>query len=291
MNQPQSRLRSRRGRSVPIHWAAVILAVLLIGLLTFVVINRGENLNSDSDGSTSASSTKDSEDSAQEPLGHPDLAAIVERWSVNAPGTHSVVIADERGEVLADTNGDRPYFMASIYKVYVAYVGYLKVDAGEFSLGEPYWGEWSRGRCLDEMIRTSHSPCAEKMMAEIGRDELARLLEPFGVSNTSWAGFTTTAGDAAAILGRLQRGEDLRSNSRQSMLESMNKQIYRDALVAGFSPLEVYDKVGFREQIDYHDTGIVRLADGRHLIVSVLTEQTGSANIAQLASEISSAYQ
>jgi hypothetical protein len=48
----------------------------------------------------------------------------------------------------------------------------------------------------------------------------------------------------------------------------------------------VYDKVGFRELDEYHDVGIVKFADGRVLIVSVLTKNAGVRNIAGLGAAL-----
>lgn len=219
------------------------------------------------------------------------LQAALKSWVSSQNGTASVVIADDTGEVLAETNADRSYFAASIYKLYVAYEGYRAVDAGTYSLSQPYLGEWTRGQCLDKMIRESHSPCAEKMWAELGKQQLTDTLVSYGINNTSMTGITTTAEDAAIMLARIEQGKGLSEKSRSLFLKSMQNQEYKDALQNGFAEQTVQDKVGFRGSVEYHDVGIIEFEDGRRLIVSVMTENVGTRNIRALAAAITAAVE
>lgn len=217
------------------------------------------------------------------------LEAAVDGWVSIHNGTYGVTLMDKQGRVLASAGADQSFFAASIYKLYVAYVGYQKIDDKTYSLAEPYLGGYSRGKCLDMMIRESHSPCAEKMWAELGKEKLTEQLKSYGIKNTNMVGLTTTAHDAAVILARIERGEGLSSASRNAYLDSLLGQIYRSALPAGLTNAQVYNKVGFNGVVEYHDTAIVRLADGRSLIVSVLTRNVGTKNIAGLAQAIQAA--
>lgn len=211
-------------------------------------------------------------------------------WEANAGGIYSVTITDDSGAILAEANSDKQYFTASIYKIYVAYVGYQKIDDGTYKLSEPYLGGWTRGKCLDEMIRSSHSPCAEKMWVELGKENITQKLKTYGIENTSMTGLVTTSGDAAIILSRIQQQKDLSNASTKALKSSMLGQIYRDALPVGFKTSKVYDKVGFRGNDEYHDTAIVQLKDGRTVIVSVLTSGVGTKKIATLASQLEEAF-
>ena len=49
---------------------------------------------------------------------------------------------------------------------------------------------------------------------------------------------------------------------------------------------KVYDKVGFRDQDEYHDVAIVVTPRGKTYIVSVLSSGAGTANIADLANTL-----
>jgi beta-lactamase class A len=207
-------------------------------------------------------------------------------WGKQQTGDYSVVVTDNQGEVLASANGDASYFAASIYKIYVAYVGYQRIDDGTYKASEPYLGGWTRGKCLDEMIRTSNSPCAEKMWVELGKENLNTIMKNLGIKNTSMTGITTTAVDAALMMKLINNGDGLSESSQKLFMNSMTEQIYRDGLPKGFGLLKVSDKVGFRGEQEYHDVGIVELTDKRVLIVSVLTTNVGEDEIAKLATAL-----
>lgn len=216
------------------------------------------------------------------------IQAAVTKWVQQNKGTYSVSITTTKGDTLAEYRPDTQYFAASIYKLYVAYEGYRRIDDGTYTLNQPYLGSFNRGQCLDKMIRESHSPCAEKMWVELGKETINNSLKSYGLTNTSMTGIYTSAADAAIILGRVERGDGLSKQSQAAFLESMKKQIYRDGLPAGFTKATVYDKVGFKEKVEYHDVAIVKLEQGT-LIVSVMTKNAGTKNIAGLASAIQSA--
>src|SRR3972149_6859816 len=74
---------------------------------------------------------------------------------------------------------------------------------------DPYLSGYSRGKCLDAMIRDSYSPCGEKMWSELGKQQLTEKLKTYGLSNTSMTGLYTSAEDAAIILQRLFERRDL----------------------------------------------------------------------------------
>lgn len=217
------------------------------------------------------------------------LQQTVDEWVGGHKGVYGIVLTTQTGEPLAEYNGDKSFFAASIYKLYVAYEGYRNIDDGTHALNQPYLGKWTRGECLDKMIRESHSPCAEKLWGELGHESLDAKMKTYGLANTSMTSISTTANDAAVMLARIQTGEGLSENSRKKFLASMKAQIYDDALKAGFTEQTVYDKVGFRDLVEYHDVGIIKFRDGRVLIVSVLTEKAGTKNIAGLSQAIATA--
>ncbi len=217
------------------------------------------------------------------------IQTVLTQWQQSVGGTAAVVITDSTGTVLAETNPDRSFFAASIYKLYVAYVGYQKIDDGTYKLSDPYLNGWTRGKCLDEMIRTSHSPCGEKMLAELGGQNLTSQLKTYGLKHTSMTAITTSAADAAIVLARIERGQGLSSASQKALMDSMLHQTYQATLQTGFKNADVYSKIGFRDLVEYHDTAIVRLKDGRSLIVSVLTENVGTRNIARLGASLEAA--
>lgn len=215
-----------------------------------------------------------------------EISKTVAAWAAKNRGSEGVVVVAVDGTVLSASNADETFFMASIYKLYVAYLGYQQADTGVHSLNEPYVNGMTRGKCLDEMIRSSNSPCAEKLMSELGRQNIQTRLESYGLTKTSFKGLNTSAQDVSIVLGRLWQGTDLTVSSRTAMLDSMLGQKYRNGLAKGFGGSAVYNKVGFQDQAEYHDVGIVQLPDGQPLIVTVLSSNVGVRNISQLGASI-----
>lgn len=217
------------------------------------------------------------------------LQAVLDTWysTISSEDSASVVLMDEDKNVLASVNPDEVYFTASIYKLFVAYEGYRAIDSGEYKLDEVYLGSSIRAECLDLMIRESDSPCAEKLWNELGKEDLTETIESYGIEDTSLVGLSTTALDSALITARIMQGEGLSESSKSAFHESMKTQIFRDTLNKGFSEkIVVYNKIGFNQQLEYHDVGFIELTDGRKLVVSVLTSGVGTKKIAELATAL-----
>lgn len=221
------------------------------------------------------------------------LQNVLDDWYASIPegSRASVVVTETDGTKLAEVNPDEKFFTASIYKLYVAYEGYRAVDAGDYKNSEKMSGTRSVETCLDVMIRESDSPCGEAMWVDLGKDFLDRKMNEYGLENTSMVSLSTTAADAAIMLSRIEQGVGLFADSRTKFLDSMRDQIYRDTLNKGFSnTVTVYNKIGFNEKLEYHDTAIVALADGRKIIVSVLTSEVGTRKIVSLAAALEAAF-
>jgi beta-lactamase class A len=283
---------ARIKKSQKILTVILIISLVIIGIFSWNFYKNRETTQP----STTTNTTEDSLPTQQlEPDSVSEFDAValqnvINSWVESVSGIASVVVADENGNILAVHNPEQVYFAASIYKLYVAYAGYQQIDSGEVDRNEIYVNGFTRYECLDKMIRESDSPCAEKLWNELGKAELTAQLETYGIENTSMEGITTTASDAGVILARIARGEGLSEESRDSYLSSMKDQeaIYRRGLPSGFENLVVYNKVGWNEQKEWHDTAIVELPDARQLIVSVFTENVGSTNIVKLGTAIES---
>lgn len=225
-----------------------------------------------------------------QPLNAALLQQTVSAWAAKNRGTEGVVVLSDDGKTLATSNEHDTFFMASIYKLYVAYLGYQDIDSGLHSLDESYLNGWTRGRCLDEMIRNSDSPCAEKLMGEYGRDNIMTKLTAYGLTDTSFRGLTTSAHDVGLVLQRISQGTDLSQASHNSLMASMKGQKYRNGLPKGFNGAVTYNKVGFRDEAEYHDVGIVEQPDGRRVIVVALTSNVGVRSISQLAAQLQKTF-
>lgn len=102
-------------------------------------------------------------------------------------------------------------------------------------------------------------------------------------------GITTTAEDAATILARIWKGEELSKENRDKFLDSMKTQpdIYRRGLPSGFpTNVTAYNKVGWNLDQEWHDTAIVSLPNNRNYVVTVFTENVGFSNIRTLGTDL-----
>lgn len=215
-----------------------------------------------------------------------EFSAELQAWIKKRSGQYGVFVGGTDGNIYGEAAADRVFSSESIYKLYVAYLGYQQLDVESMNADQAFSAGRTRLQCLDLMIRTSDSPCAEKQLSELGKSAVDVKLKAYGLTNTSVRGLKTTARDAAKVLELVQRGTDLSADSRARLLESLKNQQYRNGLPRGFAGSTVYNKVGFRDLVQYNDVALVTLADGRVVTVAVMTENAGVKNIARLGAEI-----
>jgi beta-lactamase class A len=277
----------------------LILGIILFVLLLVVAFLLVRFLQRDESGEQEATQTVQQEASQAIDVQAPPqfdsqaIQAVLDTWQAGHAGNASVTVMNSQGDVLAETGDiDQVYFAASLYKLYVAYFGYQQVDAGEVDPQEVYVGSRTRAECLAAMIRSSDSPCAETLWNELGKQNLTDEVQKLGLQNTDMTGISTTARDTAQMLALIAQGQGLSSGSQQAYLDSMKDQesLYRRGLPSGFSDsLIVHNKVGWNEQVEWHDASIIVYPDGRQLIIAVLTESVGSKKIAELATALEQA--
>lgn len=283
MNNRQTSSGRNNGRLLKIFSVIFLLGLLVVGFYVW----KPNNTNVATEGEIVAGK-KDKAATPKEDLSLPNIQPVIDQFIESNPGTYAIKVTDLSGKSLAEVKGDKQFFAASIYKLYVAYVGYQKIDDGTFSFEDPYLSGYTRGRCLDAMIRDSYSPCAEKMWDELGKEELTNDMKLLGLTNTSLTGLTTSANDAAIILKKIVTGEGLSEKSQNAYLDSMKEQDpkYRRGLPSGFKQSIVYNKVGWNLDQEWHDTAIVELANKKKVIVSVFTDGVGYKKIATLGAKM-----
>ena len=279
-------LMSRRRRNLKRYWVVILLAIVaaIVGLI-FWPDNDSKNLNTAVEQSSSAN-----QPGVEQPS-FPviNLQATIDTWVAKQSGRAGIVVYDlANKKIVASINPDRQYFTASLYKLYVAYIGYQKIADGTYEANDPYLSGYSRGKCLDAMIRDSYSPCGEKMWSELGKQQLTEKLKTYGLSNTSMTGLYTSAEDAALILARLFERRDLTEAYTNAYLSSLKDQDvkFRTGLPSGFAKSAVYNKVGWNGTVEWHDTAIVTLPNRRSYVITVLSENIGSAQVASLGQAI-----
>lgn len=280
-------IRPKRSSRKP--FLIVIALLLIIAAAFYFLVFKGKTDNKTIDPKPDNTMAQTGQHEERQPKVQPlpSVQKEVEDWVAQNAGEYSIVVTDlATGTELASYGADKQYFAASIYKLYVAYLGYLDIQNGEHGFDNPFLGEWTRKECLDKMIRESHSPCAEKLWAEQGKQESTERLKEYGLSGTSMLGLTTTAQDVDIILRRMYDKKELDQTSLDLYLESMKNNIYRDVLPKALPELMVRDKVGFRELVEYHDAGFVTLPNGREVAVTLLTTNAGTRRMIDLTQTI-----
>ena len=273
-------------RIVPV-WVrvlGVILAVTAIaaGAWWFFVLRSDEPTTSPQSTQQTARSDNQADGSEEAPAAPKyalvDLQPTLDAWVASTGVDYGVEVFDiGNQQVIASHQPDKQYFTASIYKLYVAYLTYQRLQSGEFTDYPNIVGSQSVLDCLHNTIHTSDSPCGEALMADLTQAVMQRELTKFGTTHTVFPQFVTTAHDANVVLNRLALHKDLEQEWEAKLLNSMETQIYSRGLMRGFADAKVASKVGFNENINFHEVGLVTYPDGRQYAVSIFTQGQGSS--------------
>lgn len=260
------------------QWLGLILLVAAALVAMYLLFFTTSDTSSDSAiPSATPESTSESEESSYKPV---NLQPIVDSWNEGQPATFGIVIHDLQSDTtIATVADDREFFAASLYKQFVAYLALLDIQNSAMDADETLWNGRTNKECVDMMIRESHSPCGEAMMAKIGQLTLNQRIADMGMTGTYFNGIRTTAHDSALILRYIAQGRDLNEENTAFLRDAMHNQDdkWRRGLARGAPEARWETKVGWNEDINYHDIGIMTLPDGRVFAIAILGEGSGSS--------------
>ena len=227
---------------------------------------------------------------------------VIDNWINSTSGIRSVLIYDlDRDEMVGTYNPDLSYNTASLYKLFVVYEGYRRLQSGEWSADSTVGRSGlSIAKCLDLAIRESNSTCAEAIWAMIGRERLNEIVEnDFKITNSDISSLVSTPEDVLKMMKIYYRHSDINNENYLSIMKDsfLNQPTteynWRQGLPSGFSKANVYNKVGWDYNPDgkywniYHDAAIVEFPDdNRHFAVVVMTSRVPFQRIRQLGSDI-----
>lgn len=174
----------------------------------------------------------------------------------------------------------------STYKLFVALVLFDKMERGEIHWNDPMLDTTVAG-CFERMTVASTNPCAEKWIADFGRQYINDFIHARGFSNgtsfTTGSANQTTATDLNKYMKGLNDGTLVAGSYRDRLLDSLGRHPYRYGIPTGSQGV-VHDKVGFLW--DYvHDTAIVQHPRGTY-IMTIMTKGQSYAAIASVTREI-----
>jgi beta-lactamase class A len=281
--------RTKKSRKGLLLVLAVALILLAAGAAFFVLRPDQKPRSSES---VPANHTGDTPPQQEQEPPKPlvELQPVVDAWVAKQSATYSIVVYDPANkQVIASNKPDTKLFAASLYKLYVAYLSLMDFQSGAQKPDEILTQGFTRRECVDKMIRESYSPCGEAMMADIGQETLRQRVAAMGIKNTIFAGITTTAEDSALMLQYIVEGRDLNTENTEFLKDAMRVQDakFRGGLPKGAPKATWETKVGWNQQYNYHDVGIMTLPGGRQYIVAILSQGNGSsAPIANFAATI-----
>ena len=288
-SRPRQNFFQRHQRmAVPI----LLVLLLLSGAFLVYVVSSDERDDTDESAGTVQQATPE-EQQPEEPVPElPSVQAELDQVLTSVRGTHSVLVEDlETGAVLASHRPDETYFTASIYKLYVAYLGLIDIQEGVHNPDEPYNQGRTRIECIEVMLRDSDSPCPEQMWEEQGRDIGNQRLQDLGLTNTDLLAITTTTQDANTILKRLYEQTDLTEEHTELFRNSLRdypEREFREGLPAAFSEatdITVYNKPGLYDE-GWLDVAIIMVPNGREVAVSIFSDSAYHQEVRTIADAI-----
>ena len=226
-----------------------------------------------------------------------EIQAALNLTVANLAGEYSVIVHDlETDETLGMIAEENIYFTASLYKLYLAFIIWQDVDNGLLApndslVDHPDYGAKSVTECLDLMVRTSDSPCAEAFLSRYDYDDLQVRLLRLGLTDIDMPNFMTSAGDMLQLLRLIHHQQHLSNGASSQLLEAMRNQVYGQGLRQAFLKTgknQVYNKVGFSYR-DWHDIGLLELqttSQSKWLAVVILSRRAGENNVRKLADSL-----
>ncbi len=289
--------------------------LVLVGLINFVVIfvivlavlmvirNNNGNIDNTDDVAGTQEETPVEEIEIVEPvkIEGMDFQPLIDDWADSTSGRKGIIIYDLAAEKISgEYNADTKFATASLYKLFVVYEGYKKLQSGEW-LGDDVagWTGHSIMECLDLAIRESNSECAETLWSMIGRDELNNVVQnEFGLSDIEVGTFMATPREIMKMMTLFYKHVDIVDDGLVGVMKDsfLNQPVtiydWRQGLPSGFSEnVAVYNKVGWNYNGEYwdiyNDAAIVDFVqDGRAFVVVVMTSGMSFKNIVRFGERL-----
>ena len=249
---------------------------------------------------------KETTDHAQEDENTPkniNFQPIIDEWVESVNGNKSVIIYDlDREEIAGAYNTTEEYGTASLYKLFVVYEGYRRLENGTWQATAKAGSTgYTILECLDLAIRESHSPCAETLWSTIGHTNLDNIIKTdFNIQNSDISHLVSNPEDILKIMQIFYQHQDIKtpeliSRMKNSFLiQPITTYDWRQGLPSGFSEnVNVYNKVGWQYNRTggywdiYHDAAIIEFPDkNRSFITIVMTNRVPSEKISELGIKI-----
>ena len=295
------------------NYSWLFLVLLTIFAATFTIIlylmffySTKSQAESDIGNTNEESASQSSENTEVKPE-KIDFQPVVDAWVKTVGGNKSVLIYDlDRDEIVGEYNTEETYNTASLYKLFVVYEGYRRLESGEWQASAKAGATgYTILECLDLAIRESYSPCAETLHKMIGYNELEKIVEEdFAIHNTDVEDLSSNAEDITEMMKLFYEHPDIKNDALVAQMQDsfLNQPEttydWRQGLPSGFSDkVNVYNKVGWSYNEEegvwdvYHDAAIVEFPEkNRHFIIVVMTNKVPFQQIRKLGTMIEAEF-
>ena len=209
-----------------------------------------------------------------------DLQVVLDTFARKYPGQFGIVVTDMVNGATASVNAREQMVSASLYKLFVGYGIYKKIDAGELKMTSPTKGSaLTVGQCLYIMITISDNDCGYYLGAMVGWTQLDADLARIGLTQTKVNNYVapgsgningdklTSAADVAKFTEALYRGQLLSASSTEAYLNVLKATKLNTWLPSGLpSGAIIAHKTGALYNL-VHDAGVVYTAKGDYVVV------------------------
>lgn len=209
-----------------------------------------------------------------------ELQAIVNGFSAKYPNQFGIVVTDMANGASATVNDRQQMIAASLYKLFVGYGIYKKIDAGELRANSPTKGSsLTVSQCLYIMITISDNDCGYYLGNMVGWPALDNDLARIGLTQTKVNNYVsmgsgvvngdklTSAADVALFLQKLYKNELLSESATKSYTDVLKATKLNTWLPSGLPKGAV---IGHKTGALYnlvHDAGIIYTSKGDYLLV------------------------
>lgn len=250
-----------------------VLVVSVAVIIGAVVVIHSKNINDPAVTNIQSVADKAKAAAAKETQKKADttkLTSLVTSFASTYGDKVGVVVSDLSSGGSANVNGSKQFVSASIYKLFVAYGIYAKIDTGTVTLKQTIQtgsGPNTVEGCLNLMITISDNDCGDALGILANWSSLDDILIAQGYKGTMLNNYTksgallgdkeTTANDVALLLTRLYDGTLLSKESSSTYISLLKAQKINDRLPKG---LPVGTVIAHKTGDLYgylHDAGII----------------------------------
>ena len=217
-----------------------------------------------------------------------ELAGLISNWAKDQPayGHWGIAVRGLNGTTLeASYQGDTVFQSASIYKLYMIYALSQTVPTSQWSQKTP--GDYrSINDCVAAMLERSDNACGTAISNWLGWVKSQAKIEKAGYTHTTLdlSPVSTTANDTLKFMADLYNGVTFKPELRQTMIDDMQKSIFRHGIVAGCPDCTVANKTGNLNGYD-NDAAIVTV-DDKTFALSIFSKGGNGRQIATITSLI-----